>query len=458
VTLACLFAALLPQSIWKEIKQAVRGFVQPRSFEDSRRLGIILIVAAAVTYLAITAELFRWNKTGLGQDEQAYLVTAEEVQAGGGPLHLVASLYRGEFAEANRHPLYIGLLSVWPTFHAGKILSLCIGVLTFGCAVGRGVWSIGWLRAGLFIVFMSTNMAWCRFSVTIACVGLLVLIALRVWFQASRIVPTNSKGTTKRAIGIQAAIAGCLLGLAWLTKGTGLLMLAGYVGWLVMEWIGRRKTSHMPNIDHGDSRRRCLVVILCFALAWLVVSSPLLARNLRMHGSAFYNVNSWLMFTEEYEDPEVLAKQPLGEAAREYWNSHTILQIVKREAQGLVWECFILIRMLGPVPFDDFRVLPGALVMLLAILGAILNWDSRARLLLCWAVVFLVMFAWYVPVAAGERFVLPLLIPLGFFAAMGMGHFLTNAARQKWAVALGLAWCGCSLILMWTGNWFEGRI
>lgn len=55
--------------------------------------------------------------------------------------------------------------------------------------------------------------------------------------------------------------------------------------------------------------------------------------------------------------------------------------------------------------------------------------DPRVRLLMIWCVVSVLMFAWYVPVAAGERFPFPLLVPLLMYAAIGIAHVVGSRTK-----------------------------
>jgi len=151
------------------------------------------------------------------------------------------------------------------------------------------------------------------------------------------------------------------------------------------------------------------------------------------YGSPFYNVNSWLLFVDEYSDPVAFTESStIGEAATEYLASHSIGDILKREATGLFWDTYILVRSLGPPhPDDDRRVVPGAMIALLAILGWLVSRGEEKWLLLIWLAICLPLFAWYVPVAAGERFVLPLLVPILCYAAEGPVHLAGKIAGQR---------------------------
>ena len=201
-----------------------------------------------------------------------------------------------------------------------------------------------------------------------------------------------------------------------------------------------RRTVGLPKPDPPPSpalrtRWKFVRQLAVFIAIWVAVASPLLVRNFVRYGSPFHNVNSWLLFVDQYSNPVALSEsQSIGEAATGYLETHSLLDIVKREATGLFWEAFIIVRSLGPPPLDDARVLPGGVIALLAVLGWLVSRDPAKWLLLIWLGLCVPMFAWYVPVAAGERFALPLLVPILCFATEGAIHVagrISEKCRQS---------------------------
>src|SRR5690606_28434417 len=71
-------------------------------------------------------------------------------------------------------------------------------------------------------------------------------------------------------------------------------------------------------------------------------------------------------------------------------------------------------------PLDDARVLFGLPLALCAVVAVVAHPRREHGLLAAWLAVCLPLFAWYIPVAAGERFPLPLLAPLLMLAADGI--------------------------------------
>lgn len=188
--------------------------------------------------------------------------------------------------------------------------------------------------------------------------------------------------------------------------------------------------------------------MLVTACAFLAMSAPLLIRNVRRFGNPFYNINSLLLFADEYPEIETYLREgtTTGEAARQFFATHTVFDLARREVSGLVWETFLLLRSLGPAPLDDSRVLFGLPLAALALLTMLALRRPADGLLLIWGLLHWLVFAWYVPIAASERFLLPLLVPLLATAAVGLVRL---AASLRAAAVAWLPW----LALVWTAAW-----
>lgn len=479
--LGLTLAALAPGRWWDRLFAAlrlIRARLTAATIPCDRRCAVVLAVYAAISYLILVVVYFPLQPGPEGNDQGAYLETAVAVDEEGGVPALIEDLFGGEFTEANRHPLYIALLSFAPRYEAGKVLSAIIGgvsLLALGYGVAR---RFGPLAGGVFSVLLATNAAFLRFSTLVASEGLLTLLGgvawlvLVGWARGGRVsggvgggaVPGNLVSSGKCAQGtleepplsplrkggshgqaasmLQIACAGAALGLAWLTKGTGLLLLGGTVLWMfvigVRDWRSSRSAGRMA------------VSVLVLVLAWSAVASPLLVRNVRRYGTPFYNVNSWLLFVDEYEDPVRLASEKsVGEAAREYVQSHSVAEMARRAVTGLAWETFTLVRSLGPPPLDDSRVLFGGLFLLLAAAGLMAEQREAVLLLLVWTAISLAMFGWYVPIAAGERFILPLILPLLAYASDGLVRGLAVIGTGVERLPRRVGWA----LAVWSGLW-----
>jgi hypothetical protein len=204
----------------------------------------------------------------------------------------------------------------------------------------------------------------------------------------------------------------------------------------------------------------CSLVLRISALgvAFLLVSSPLLVRNVRRYDSPFFNINSLLLFADQYDDINRFLADgtTTREAARQFLANHSAFDIVRREVSGLVWETFIILRSPGPAPLDDSRVLFGLPLAGMAVLTMLSRRRAADGLLLVWGVILWLMFAWYVPIAASERFILPLLVPLLYLAAEGT---VCAIGALRPAAAQRLPWVAVAWVAVWvTATFLSGTL
>lgn len=416
--------------IWERLRQedaAIRMGDPPPS---SRRLAFLLVVWGSVCFAAN----LQWSAQALPDvhldDQGAYLERAMEMGSPGGPLLTLPQLFQdlrsGKFREDNRHPLYLGLLALSPTEEDGRRLSAVFGAAAFL----SGVWLV-WRRfspltAGVFAVLLGLNRALADFSVMVVCETLLMCCVSLAFFA---VLPPRAAGRSTNRRRFRLLTSSALLGLAYLTKATGLLFFGVFLLWLAWQTWPWGDADVAEEVDQNAVISpneayplRQMVLAMLFALiGFLVVAEPLIERNLRVFGNPFYNVNSLLLFADDYGEFDNMLRGGVlpSEAAEDYFATHSIGVMLGRELNGLVWEAFIMLRSLGPQGLDDARILFG---IPLAVSCAIGLWFERRpakSLLIGWIAACWIVFAWYVPIAAGDRFPIPLLLPALAFAAEG---------------------------------------
>ena len=416
-----------------------------------RRWAIPAFILAIAAFLLLVWHLLPLQTRIAGTDQAAYLDTAHAIHEAGGTGQLLRDLYTGRFAEANRHPLYLALLSVNPGERFGKQLSVVLASLAILLSVGLCARRFGSLAAAVCATLLVTNNGLLQSAVTIGCESLLVLAVSAAWGIAACAAPCElglSTDTTRHSTDRHFALipmigVSVFLALAYLAKGTGLLFLMGFIGWI--GWVGHmgrsgwlKPAAQVPPIaESGTSatappcrspyRGNWYVAAACVLIAWGAVCSPLLVRNAIRYGSLTYNVNSWLLFQDQFVDPEPLAaSSSLSAAAGDYVRTHSVGSMIARELRGLVWEIFMLFRTLGPVSVGNAGILGGALLLFAA--GAGLRGFNRASRLLvaAWVIPHIVLLAWYVPIAAGDRFLAPLVPMLLTCAAVGIASAATR--------------------------------
>ncbi|MFP6621630.1 MAG: hypothetical protein VB877_19955 [Pirellulaceae bacterium] len=405
----------------------------------SHPLAWVLILLSWLCFILSVTQLWQVHTDPTSNDPAAFLRYANEIRESGGITTLISQLFQGTYSQANQHPLYTALLSLGPTFKQGQLLSLAISMFTLVVTtllVAR-TWNL--TVAAIFSVLLATNYAFCSTSALVTCEGLLTLFVSLTWLILTQrdLTTTSPPSSSPR----NALVVGALLALAFLTKGTGPLFLVITLAWVT--------GCHLYHQSVTDQQRRLLPwrrLVLILA-AWIVVASPLLTRNVRRFGNPIYNANSYFLFLDEFEDlRQVADRMSVKEAAQDYLSTHSVADILQREAQGLSWQSFIFVRSLGPIPLDDSRILFSLPLLLLALIGMFSEQRPASILLLAWIACFLVMFAWYLPIAAGQRFMVPLLPALLVCAAVGLARIaptnrrLTRLNSTSWLI-IGICWC-----------------
>ncbi|QDT99598.1 hypothetical protein [Gimesia aquarii] len=438
----CLIAVFLgitgflaPHRYWENVlrqwSDLYTNFSQPAQ-PTHHWLGSVLLSFSMIIYFVVMMKMIPLQPSPENNDQGAFLAQAQAVQTSGGPTVLIRQLVSGTYQEANQHPLYVALLSYFPDYESGKRLSAIFGLsalLLFSMGITR---QYGTLVGGLTGFFISVNAAYCQLTGRVVCEGLLLFFLAGLWLIVLRLPDLRSG----RLPYLHLMGIGILLGLAWLTKGTALLLILGLGLWFcsyAVNWrqlCARfiRKTTTVDNevnVKQANTTavplKTIFVALTLVIVSFAVIAAPLLVRNTRVYGSPTFNANSYLMFQDEFTEPHALAKQgSLREAAQAYFKTHSVSEIVKREVKGLLWQVFIFLRSLGPLPFEEGRLFFGVLALPFLVIGLIAETHPARRLYLIWMVLFWVAFAWYLPIAAGERFLMPLLLPALAFISLGI--------------------------------------
>ena len=186
--------------------------------------------------------------------------------------------------------------------------------------------------------------------------------------------------------------AGACIGLAFLTKGTGVLLLAAIAAWVL---LGERRRAWRP-------------------LGWLCAGFaagawPLLVRNQLRFGDPLWNLNSrramWLDSWKQFYDPAAMQQA----SAAHYLASHSPGDILARFAVGAVKQSVHLLEACAPLAAPASV---GLLLLALLAVGGLRMADRKLRtLLLILTGLWLASFAWYAPIASDRRF-LAVLVPI----------------------------------------------
>lgn len=398
-----------------------------------------LLLACAV-FLAL-ASLRALDQTYPYFDDVAYLDLGNQVRALGGPWKLWGALFAGRFTEANRHPLYLALLSCFakpdPAFHRqAQALSVALGLVALLSCWWVARRHLGRGAAAVLALFLAANGTFVAVAGRETCEPLLVA----VWAQAVGAILDGARSPR----GLAWWRAGFWAGLAYLTKGTGLFFPA-VVGLTLLLDVGLRAL-----VD-----RRAW----SFGIAYAAASAPLWWRNLRVYGSPIYNTNSRYVWIDRLSDfAEVFAphaQERLPRGALEYFSQLTPRALLDRLGMGFAETTFHFadaMALASPRPGAPLHVFWVAVGLLSALAALRWLWRSERGLARTfhlvhagWTFPFLLFFN---ANGGSGRYFLPLAATT---LAPALAAALVGAARRgpvapsPWPWRAGIAWTAAVL-------------
>ena len=357
----------------------------------------LLLFCALAGFLVSGLEAVQANVNSSGFDQRSYLGLGLNIRTG------------KKLTDGNRHPLYPALLAPfarreWAYFTGGKLLSLALGVLSLllifwltrrlrGAEVAFGV---------LFL--LSINPIFQRVTSHVMAESLLVGLFFLAWYLTLR-------GFREQRLWIGA---GAVAALAYLTKGTGQLLLMAFIPTVML--------------IYGRSIRRVWRGIVGYVVAYSLVAAPLWAYNLDRYGNPLYSFSiTHAMWFETWEDKYARDRLP---TLVSYLRSHSLGHIVARQWRGLSRVLPVWVEAIAPGGRGLWLL---AFVVLLLVAALTRRWatgrylrDHRAELLYSSLLVaiFYLPFAWYAQVFSQPRFFVPV-APLVYL-------YVVDAAACLW--------------------------
>ncbi|MCG3175114.1 MAG: hypothetical protein MOGMAGMI_00036 [Candidatus Omnitrophica bacterium] len=395
----------------------------------------VALVCALAAYAAAALSGLKAHTDPSEMDTVPYLDAALEVRKLGGLAGFIPACIEGRYTEGTRHPLYLMALSTVArqdirAFVDAKVLTAWMGAVMLLAAL----WTVSRLFGGGPAVaagaLLLVNATFIHQSTMVACETLLTVWVLLWWWAASAAFERPKLWV----------LAGLFSGLAYLTKSLGLFTVIAVLMTVAALSVARRRA-------YWKSR-----YFAAYFAVFLLVVSPLLARNLKLYGQAFYNDSNSVLWIDRWHD-----YYKVGDAAERptlgtYLRDHTPAEIARTLWDGLT---FRNVRMtvdgLKPLPFwsrFDGRILRGyheatvpwqgvwaLLVLALMGLGVWLTRRREATALVIASAVFLVPFvAWFSKIFPGNpptRILHPLLV-LGLgLAAVPLGRALAGLGWQR---------------------------
>jgi 4-amino-4-deoxy-L-arabinose transferase-like glycosyltransferase len=354
-------------------------------------------------------------------DDVGYLRLGQEVRSLGGPWRLLGALFDGSWKEANRHPLYLALLALLagtdPGYHRrAQFLGVLLGLaalLTIWWAIRR---FLGRSVALVSLGYLACNGALLEHSAREACEGLLLIfwtLSLCDFLRPER-------------QGRRFARGGVWAGLAFLTKGTGVLLPL---------------SAGLALVVHPGLRGRGRAAA-AMAVAFATIASPLLVRNLRVFGAPFYNSNNRLMWNTGLPDfaesfaPD--AERLLPHSLSEYLGHTSPRDVLHRFATGAAETAFNLLDALAlasPRPGGPWHIVWLVLGLAVAAAGVRGLWRLRQTWCgsfgLCHLLTVTSFLVVYNAVAGSSRYFLPA-VPLLVAPAAQAWLGWVERGRRRW--------------------------
>jgi hypothetical protein len=243
---------------------------------EINHLKFFLVVILFINFIILGIQHVNEYTDPAFYDTTAYLGGANFIKHHGGVLNFFNLSITGKYLQANQHPLYILFLTPFAStdisfFILAKIISIVFGfiLLVFLFFIGKKMY--GDLVASVALFGIVLNGVFLQWTSMVACESLLMIFSLLCFYFVYEGFKNNRNWI----------YAGIFAGLAYLTKGTAILLLPGFVisAFLIYKW----------------SLLRNKFFWLFFILFILAASPPLIIRNIVVFENPFYNVNNHIL-------------------------------------------------------------------------------------------------------------------------------------------------------------------
>ncbi|MBU1599133.1 glycosyltransferase family 39 protein [bacterium] len=360
----------------------------------------IFLIFMSLNFLLSGLAIIKREALNFG-DEDAYLETAINVKSGRGFVFYGKNLFNqekglGYHPENNRQPLYIMLLSIFAQEDESFRLKARVFTLTLGLiflwiflSIGKEIFDLPIALGALFL--LSVNSTFVAHSAYTGCEILLSIFTLLSYYY-------TLKGFKDRKY---CLLAGAFAGLAYLTKGSGTLIVMAFClsSVIIYKWrVFKDKYFYL------------------YLLAFLAVSSPLLVRNITQFHKPFYDVNTIHVFWGGKGMWLYLTTTPIVETLYKIWD-------------GIFWFSFFFFKYLS-MPFGGH---PSYIWNLTSIFILVLFFlfkdktENREGKIFTFSLfaTFYLLFSWFCRSVQGysPRYILPIFPMIFLYSMEGMRSF-----------------------------------
>jgi 4-amino-4-deoxy-L-arabinose transferase-like glycosyltransferase len=296
-------------------------------------------------------------------DEVRYLAISRDFAREGGIARVIRCYWEGRCTEGNRPPLYQFFIAPIiddnpQSFADAKLVEHGMALLLIAVVglVAARVFSprvgVGSAIAVTLMSLMPEYGARLMHDLLYSALTFAAIYAFASW--------------QERGFGHWLA-AGALVGLAFLTKGSGHLL-----------WVGLVSTSFYKH-RFALFRRPILYAAAC---GFVLVSCFFLVRNVKVYGSPFYNFNAPQIWLNKWRDVWAMKLTPEYNKAGLSWylQHHTFAELAAKIGRGVVLFIGLLCYSSGLLFQNQVaRVVPGVALLVLAGFGLRRRWKTGRR-------------------------------------------------------------------------------
>jgi hypothetical protein len=410
-------------------------------------MGLSIIALVIIGFVVCSSHQGSAMNTDVSRNDQlAYLRYAQSISSSDGA-------YIG---ERNRMPLFPYLLSTLHKFPTPaesdaalfkRCKNICIGVAALV------------LVGFFFLAKRLTSSHEAGIATLVAAVTVFVYKAPYIqadllFYGLNLLLFTSALSLIKYPKAGPAVFTGGIAAIAHLTKASVMPCVILLAGCMLMKAIIRSRSG---TAKHSESRLaafrlflRAVLPIFLLGLTYVGCLSPYLINSKRIYGRYWYNVNSTFYIWCDSWPEAVSGPRDHGDrlgwprlpaekipSIDNYWKHHNFRDIALRLCDGMIVTIKTVSRSYGYAPF---WLLYGSVALFVGIKYVTakprpLDFGDHAvtgAFIIGYFVGYAALYAWYVPIASGNRFVLSLFLP-----TLLCGAWATTRLRNEPAAGAG---------------------